>query len=149
MKKFLLVAILALGMTCAAGTAAAQGDEYRECLESLLQKSGALAASDVVMDQMIPSLQQMSAGDVPAEFWTGFRQRWNRKMKDRMVDIYVPIYQKYFTLDELREIVAFYDSPVGRKLAAATPAMTREGMEKGQQLGMEIANEMMAEVRSL
>ena len=65
------------------------------------------------------------------------------------VDIYVPIYQKYFTLDELREIVAFYDSPVGRKLAAATPAMTREGMEKGQQLGMEIANEMMAEVRSL
>jgi len=149
MKKILLVAILALGMSLSVGTAAAQSDEYRECLKSLLEKSGALATSDVVMDQMIPAVQQMTANDVPAEFWTAFRQKWNQKAKDKMVDLYVPIYRKYFTLDELREIVVFYDTPVGRKLAAATPVMTQEGMEKGQQLGMEIANEMFEEIRSM
>lgn len=147
MKRILSVAALLLGMLFSSGQIAAQNGEYRECLKSLLDKSGGLAASEVMMDQMIPAIQQMTSGNIPADFWTAFRQKWNETAKDRMVDLYVPIYQKYFTLDDLKEIIAFYDSPVGRKLSAATPAMTQEGMQMWQQLGSEIAGEMIREVQ--
>ena len=53
-----------------------------------------------------------------------------------------PVYQKYLTLDDLKKIVAFYETPVGKKLGVSTPAMMTEGMQIGQQLGMEIANEL-------
>lgn len=33
---------------------------------------------------------------------------------DNLVKVYVPIYQKHLTLDDLKKIVAFYRSPVGR-----------------------------------
>lgn len=46
-----------------------------------------------------------------------------------------PIYQKHLTL---KDIIAFNDSPVGRKPATATPLITKESMQAEQQLGMEI-----------
>ena len=55
---------------------------------------------------------------------------------------------KYLTLDDLKKIVAFYESPVGKKLGASTPAMMAEGMQIGQKLGMEIATELQQELQA-
>lgn len=32
------------------------------------------------------------------------------------MEVYAPIYQQHMTLDELKKVVAFYESPAGRKL---------------------------------
>lgn len=149
MKKMLFGAALVLALFVFAAPAAAQDDEYRQQLTKMLDKSGALASADVIMDQLIPAMKQITAKEVPADFWDSFRAKWNRKTKDKLVEIYVPIYKKYLTLADLKQIVAFYESPVGKKLAAATPSMTSEGMQAGQQLGMEIAQEMMQEMQQL
>lgn len=65
-----------------------------------------------------------------------------------MTELYIPIYQKYLTIDDLKQIIAFYESPVGKKLASVTPAMTAEGMQLGQQLGMEIATQIQKELKA-
>ena len=149
MKKMLFGAAFVLALFVFAAPAAAQDGEYRQQLTKMLDKSGALASADVIMDQLIPAMKQITAKEVPADFWDSFRAKWNRKTKDKLVEIYVPIYKKYLTLADLKQIVAFYESPVGKKLAAATPSMTSEGMQAGQQLGMEIAQEMMQEMQQL
>lgn len=149
MKKMLFGAALVLALFGFAAPAAAQDGEYRQQLTKMLDKSGALASADVIMDQLIPAMKQLTAKEVPADFWDSFRAKWNRKTKDKLVEIYVPIYKKHLTLTDLKQIVAFYESPVGKKLAAATPSMTSEGMQAGQQLGMEIAQEMMQEMQQL
>lgn len=142
-------AALLLALFAAAVPAAAQEDAYHRELKKMLEKSGALASADVIMTQLIPMMKQITIKDTPADFWDAFQAKWNGKTRDKLVGIYVPIYRKYLTLDDLKQIVAFYESPVGRKLAAATPAMTNEGMQAGQQLGMEIAQEMMQEIQEL
>ena len=149
MKKMLFGAALVLALFVFAAPAAAQDGEYRQQLTKMLDKSGALASADVIMDQLIPAMKQLTAKEVPADFWDSFRAKWNRKTKDKLVEIYVPIYKKHLTLADLKQIVAFYESPVGKKLAAATPSMTSEGMQAGQQLGMESAREMMQEMQQL
>ena len=40
----------------------------------------------------------------------------------------VPIYDKYYTDDDLGELINFYRSPVGQKVIAATPAIMQEAM---------------------
>ena len=50
-------------------------------------------------------------------------------------------------LSDLKKITAFYESPVGKKLAESTPVMTAEAMEAGQQIGMGIAKEIMANLK--
>lgn len=145
----LMGAALLLALFAALTPVAAQDDVYHRELKKMLDKSGALASADVIMAQLIPMMKQVTIKDTPADFWDAFQAKWNGKTRDKLVDIYVPIYRKYLTLADLKQIVAFYESPVGRKLAAATPAMTTEGMQAGQQLGMEIAQEMIKEMQEL
>ncbi|MBI5415336.1 MAG: DUF2059 domain-containing protein, partial [Candidatus Omnitrophica bacterium] len=48
---------------------------------------------------------------------------------DAIVAQLVPIYDKYYTPDELKEIVAFYKSPAGQKVIEATPKIMQEAMQ--------------------
>ncbi|QYA25988.1 DUF2059 domain-containing protein [Gramella sp. MT6] len=48
------------------------------------------------------------------------------------------VYTESFTEEELDKILAFYDTPVGKKMVAVTPELTKKGMEIGQAWGMEL-----------
>ena len=52
-----------------------------------------------------------------------------------MLDAMVPIYQKHLSKGDLESILAFYSSPVGRKLLREQPAMMQESMEVGGKIG--------------
>jgi hypothetical protein len=41
------------------------------------------------------------------------------------------VYAEYFSQAELRELVALYQSPIGRRLASVLPELTRRGSEIG------------------
>lgn len=43
-----------------------------------------------------------------------------------------PVYEKHLTEADLNEVIKFYNSPVGKKLAGKTPAITQESMAAGQ-----------------
>lgn len=42
------------------------------------------------------------------------------------------LYPKYFTMAEIKEMVKFYQTPTGRKVAAVMPQLTQESMLAGQ-----------------
>lgn len=100
-----------------------------------------------MVPQMIAMLKQQSPS-ASASFWDGFQKKWEGKFGNKLAELYAPVYQKYLTLDDLKKIVAFYESPVGKKLGASTPAMMAEGMQIGQKLGMEIATELQQELQA-
>ena len=60
-----------------------------------------------------------------------------------IMDAYARLYTAHFSLAELRELNAFYDTPVGRKLVKETPAISAKAMAMSQSLGQEIVNEVM------
>ena len=121
--------------------------EYRATLEKMMNLSGALEVSKTMVPQMVSMMKQASPGTADA-FWDDFAAKWKTKFADRMVDLYVPIYQKYLTIDDLKDLIAFYETPIGKKLAEATPKMTVEGMQLGQKIGMEMATELQNELKA-
>jgi hypothetical protein len=46
----------------------------------------------------------------------------------------VPLYARIYTADELKQIAAFYRTPVGAKMLAVMPKVMGEGMQIGQQI---------------
>ena len=46
----------------------------------------------------------------------------------------VPLYARTFTADELKQITAFYRTPVGAKMLTSMPKLMGEGMQLGQQI---------------
>jgi len=60
-----------------------------------------------------------------------------------LIDRIVPLYANTFSHQEIREILAFYRSPAGRKITASMPGLMRDG----QKIGMELAKEMGPELK--
>ena len=137
MKKILCLVVCAV--FAAALPARAQSDEYRDAVAEMMELTGALRNADVVMTQMVGYLKTV---------WEKIISKFNEKMRARMVDIYVPIYSKYLTLADLRELNALYATPVMRKAVGATPAIMQEGMSAGAALGQEIMTELQRELQA-
>jgi hypothetical protein len=59
------------------------------------------------------------------EFANGFN---GPEIRDRLIALYA----KYFTREEVRGLIAFYESDLGRKAVSNLPSLMREGGEIGQ-----------------
>ena len=49
---------------------------------------------------------------------------------DEVILRLVPIYDRYYTVDEVKELVTFYKSPTGHKLVESTPQILEETMKE-------------------
>ncbi|MBF0384841.1 MAG: DUF2059 domain-containing protein [Candidatus Omnitrophica bacterium] len=48
---------------------------------------------------------------------------------DELLDSLIPVYEKYFYVDEIQDMVKFYKSPTGKKLIDKTPELMKSVME--------------------
>ncbi|MFC5194172.1 DUF2059 domain-containing protein [Bizionia hallyeonensis] len=57
---------------------------------------------------------------------------------DKLYSQLADIYMEEFTKDEIEELVAFYKTDLGKKLASKQSVLTQKGMMLGQSWGMEV-----------
>ena len=55
-------------------------------------------------------------------------------LMEEMLDVMVPLYANTYSLEEVRQMNAFYQSPVGQKMLATTPKLMGEGMALSNQI---------------
>jgi hypothetical protein len=66
---------------------------------------------------------------------------------DDMLAEMVPLYAETYTLDEIRQLTAFYASPLGQKMQANMPALMNRSMEISQRVMMPRVQKAMAASR--
>jgi hypothetical protein len=140
MKKAILAALalslLCLGPALAQQTAPAdEAAAKRQDIRKLLEVTGSAKLGQQVLAQMMNTFRSTNP-KVPDEFWDQVQKEFDA---GTMIDLVVPIYEKHLTHDDVRGMLAFYQSPLGQKLIAVTPAITQESMQAGQQWGLGIA----------
>lgn len=59
-----------------------------------------------------------------------------------LYELIYPIYHKYLTLKETEELLAFYTTPLGKKLINVMPAMTQESIQVGTAWGSAMEQSM-------
>jgi hypothetical protein len=57
----------------------------------------------------------------------------------RFRDMQVNLFMETYTESELREIIKFYRTPIGRKAIQTFPEVSRKGMERGADIGGSLA----------
>jgi hypothetical protein len=66
---------------------------------------------------------------------------------DELVDMSARIYASHFTEAELKQLLAFYQTPVGRKAILEEPKALDESMASGGQWGDNLADEVIVRIR--
>jgi hypothetical protein len=93
-----------------------------------------------IMEQQLPA-QRASSPGVPEKSWDMFLQT-ARSRRAELVDGYAQIYSRQFSIDEMRQLIAFFGTPIGKQFLDRQPAMMRDGMAMGQQWGMKLGGEV-------
>lgn len=89
-----------------------------------------------------PMMDQFGQLGLPPEALLEIRAATDRFMNDifsnpEMFEGVAKIYEDNFTPAELEELILFYDSPIGRKIIAAQPAITQATAELTMKATME------------
>jgi hypothetical protein len=139
MKQVLIITIFAISSL----HLNAQQTAVEQDVRQLLELTGAAKLGIQAMEMMITQFQQ-GAPDAPNEFWTEFKKEIK---PESLVNLLVPIYKKHFTQAEIKQLIAFYQTPIGKKVTATLPAVTQESMVAGQQWGQQIGAKVVQQLQ--
>ena len=141
MKKFAFALIFTIGTS----VFSIYGQTKNDDIVKLLRISGSDKLAEQIMNAMIPQFQQLIP-DIPNVFWIKINEELN---VDDLLYACIPAYNKYYTHDEIKQLIVFYESPLGKKLVEVTPFLTQEtmaiGQKWGEKLGQDIVNELIRE----
>lgn len=143
---------------------AASGDTHRASVEKLLL----LTKQDQLLEQTFPQIKQLVLQQIQQ---TELSQEQSRLMEeyfnkifdvmkdemswDKMKDDFIQIYMAVYTEQEVNELIAFYESPIGQKTVEKMPQLMQESMAISQKYTMNmmpkilaIAEEMAAKIQN-
>ena len=118
----------------AAAASAASSPEKIGDIRKLISLTGGDQLGQQMMEQMVESFKS-SFPQTPADFWSEFLNDSNSK---ELMELNVPIYDKYLAHDEIKEIIKFYESPTGQKLIKVLPQISQESYVSGEKWGYEL-----------
>jgi uncharacterized protein len=112
-------------------------------IRRLLNLTGVKSLATQMMDGMQQSVKPMMTNSLPPGeyreklvdlFFVKFRSKADPQ---QMLDLAVPIYDKYYSHEEIKGLIQFYETPLGQKTISLLPKMMGELQEEGRQMGRE------------
>jgi hypothetical protein len=82
--------------------------------------------------QKIYPIVEEAAGNLKTNFVILFRKEV--KFKDLVEEVYLPVYRVHFSENEIKQLIDFYNSPVGKKVSTLTPAIMQESSARFNQM---------------
>ncbi|MFN7923081.1 MAG: DUF2059 domain-containing protein [Bryobacteraceae bacterium] len=147
----LLPFLLAAGALLAQAPAA---DSKRQDILTLMDVSGAVNTLTQIFSRetVEAQMRQMIMKNVPAgkeqeaetfirEFSNDFAAEAPKhigELKDKVAEIY----DKYYSAQDIKDLIAFFKTPVGQKLVTIAPKVAVESMQIGQGWGMDLGKQI-------
>lgn len=136
------IILILCSVSCASTAPQPSPTTKEQDIRKLLEVSGRIQLEQQVMTTMMKQFRQ-GFPKVSQDFWSRFEAQADLKeLNDRII----PVYDKHFTQEEIRQLIAFYSTPIGRKMVHEQPAVAQESMEVGQQWGEELAERIFEEL---
>ena len=145
--------ILVMLVLCFSAFALADTSSHRQAAEEVLLLTGVDKLMDPLAQQIqqmqIQQLQKMNLPTEAYEIAQKYLQRINdltaRELQwERMKKDYIDLYVDVFSEPEIRELIEFYKTPLGKKMIEKTPFILRQSMQLGQQRAIKIMPEIQA-----
>jgi len=156
LNRLALIGMLALGWVVMAGAARAQQGPSPAALataKELVTLKGGAAMFDPLIpgviesakNQLIPTNPQLTKplNDVALVLHKEYAAK-----RAELLDIVAQTYARHFTEAELKDIVAFYKTPAGKKMIVQEPAAIKETLDAAQQWANQLSDEVLQRFRT-
>jgi uncharacterized protein len=125
-------------------------------IHRLLDLAGTEAAMGQIMDGMEKNIRPLMTsslppGDYRAKLIDLFFEKFQNHSKaeiHQLLDSAVPLYDKYFSREDIKGLIQFYQPPLGQKTISVLPKLSMEIQGEGMKLGEKLGRQSMMEVLS-
>jgi len=131
-----IVFLLCLGFSI--HSASGQETEMQQDIVRLLELSGSDKIADQMFNHLVATFKKTNP-EIPDKFWETFKEEIDAAGYYHLV---IPIYEKYYTHEEIRQLIDFYNTPIGQKTIRVTPMVMQESIAAGQKWGAELGKKV-------
>lgn len=130
------LAALLIVTSTASAQAPAVDARKTEVIRQILQETMAADAMLAAIEVSLPA-QRVANPAIPGVFWDRLLDT-AKAQRGQLLDMLVPVYARRFELPDLEGLLAFYRSPLGRRLIAIQPSIVRDSGQIGQRWGAQL-----------
>ena len=107
-------------------------------IQALMQETGMLSnmnrTVELLLPQVIGNLKKVNS-NIPQSAWDDFSRIGTEEFKKSLPELQEPviaIFDKNFTDDEIKQLTAFYKTPLGQKVVSQMPVVMQQSAQLGQ-----------------
>ncbi|PYV82015.1 MAG: hypothetical protein DMG93_13410 [Acidobacteria bacterium] len=133
------------------GQAQVQQDKQAD-IRRLLEITGSGALATQSMDQMEKTIRPMVTDALPPGEYRAkvvdlfFEKFRSKRDPANLMNLVIPIYDKYYSDEDIRGLIQLYQTPLGKKMLSTLPNVMAESQAAGTKWGEQIGRESMMEV---
>jgi hypothetical protein len=121
-------------------TTAAPNDDLTKEIKKLLGITSSMSTAVVIMKATIESQRQNPSVQLPEEFYTRFIGSIdNGRVGGMLENAIIKIYRQKFNREEIQEVIKFYETPIGKKMAAESASLADNSRIEGEKIGQYVA----------
>lgn len=104
-------------------------------------------AEQTMLDGMKVGLdaQKKAQPDIPDVFWDEFIKRATDNIAE-FVTILVRVHDRHYTKEQIDQMIAFFETPLGRMMAEKQPAVALETVGAAERWGMKMGMQVMMDL---
>ncbi|MBS1605077.1 MAG: DUF2059 domain-containing protein [Bacteroidetes bacterium] len=124
-------------------TVSAQDSTKIRHIRQLMELTGMARLGNQMMTNIISSYKQ----NYPAattEFWDAFMKEADMS---QLFEKIIPVYEQNFSDDDIKELIVFYQSPVGRKMIDKMPVIMQQSMQIGSDWGKQLSEKVIEKLK--
>jgi hypothetical protein len=114
-----------------------------KAIRHLMKISKSAEAGQMILDGMKEAMQR-NMPSATADFWKNFP---TQEILAEFEDALVVIYDKHLTMEEIRALTQFYESPVGKSILDKLRVIGMESAAAGQDLSAKIVQRVLERTR--
>lgn len=124
----------------------------KDDIRRLLALTSAAELATESMDNMEKNVRPLVTNALPAGEYRDklvdlfFEKFHSKRDSNQLVELIVPIYDKYYTDDEVKQLIQLYQTPLGKKMLTVLPKILSESQAAGAQWGQQLGRQCMLEV---
>jgi hypothetical protein len=121
-------------------------------IRKLFEVQGTAKLMQQVIASMSTSMRPMLMNSLPPGEYRSklidlFFEKFQSKIQVGMlVDLAIPVYDKYFSKDEIERLTQFYQTPLGQKFLSVQPKVISETQAESMKIGQDIGRQAMLDV---
>jgi hypothetical protein len=100
-------------------------------IERLLNLTGGARVGEQMLDRLFEA-ERRAMPEVPESVWQEARRAFETR---ELIELIAAIWDRHFTHDEIRGLIAFYESPLGVRLREMQPVILQESLFAGEEWG--------------